>query len=124
MSGRKSNLKTFPIIVAGAMSGNLTSIVTNIEFLDNIGVQLNFTGTPVGTFAVQVSADYNQDSQGNVTNAGNWISLTLNPNPSAGGSANLIYIDINQLSAPWIRTTYTAGSSTGVLNAFICGKQV
>lgn len=124
MSGRKNSLPKFQIITAGNMSGNLMSSVTNIEYMDNIGIQLNFTGTPTGTFAVQVSIDYVQDAQGNVTNAGNWIALSLTPAPTAAGSANQIYIDINQLSAPWIRTIYTAGSSTGTLNAFVTAKMI
>lgn len=104
------------------MSGNLVSQITNIEFQDNIGIQINFTGSAVGTFNVQISSDYKQDSQGVVQNAGNWISLVLNPAPVAAGSANQIFIDMNQLSAPWIRLIYTASSSTGVLNAFISAK--
>ncbi len=95
------------------MTGNLTSAVTSIQYLDNVGVQFNFTGTPTGSFAVQVSADYDQDQYGNVVNAGNWISLSLSPSPSAAGSASSIYIDMTQLSAPWIRSTYTS-TATGV----------
>jgi hypothetical protein len=105
------------------MAGNLTSAVTNIEFLDNIGVQFNFTGTPTGTFQVQVSADYSQDQQGNVLNAGNWIGL-LSVLPTASGSADSAYVDLNQLSAPWIRAIYTRTSGTGTLNAYIVAKQV
>lgn len=113
MAARKNLLQTFPIITAGNMTGNLTSLVTSIEYLDNVGMQFNFTGTPSGTFAVQVSADYEQDTYGNVTNSGNWISLSLNPVPTASGAANSLYLDLNQLSAPWIRSTWTS-TATGV----------
>lgn len=121
---RKNTLVKFQNVTNGDMSGNITSAVTNIQFLDNIGIQLNFTGTPTGTFAIQVSADHVQDSQGAVSVPGNWIALTLSPSPAATGSANQIYIDLNQLSAPYVQVVYTPASSTGVLNSFIVGKEV
>lgn len=124
MAGRKSNLKRFQIISAGDMSqSSITSAVTNIEFMDNIGIQLNWTGSPSGTFAIQVSLDYDQDNNGNVINAGNWVSVTLTPTPDTSVSPP-IYIDMNQLSSPWIRVVYTKVSGTGTLNAFIAGKMV
>lgn len=108
-------------------TSTITSSVSNIQNLDNIGIQLNFTGTPNGTFFVQVSADYAQQVMGGVavvTNAGNWITVTLPTTPVASGSANQIYIDLNQLSAPWIRVQYTNTSGTGTLNAFITAKSL
>lgn len=125
MAGRKNNLQVFQNITSGDMSqASITSSVTNIQYLDNIGIQLNFTGVPVGTFAVQVSADYLQDDYGNVQNAGNWIPLTLSPSPAASGAAAQIYLDLNQLSAPWIRVVYTKTSGTGTLNGYITGKML
>jgi hypothetical protein len=114
-------------------TGVITSPVTCIQWLDNIGVQFNFSGSPVGTFQVQVSADYSQDAQGNVTNPGNWAavpltylltgaSTTATTVPTSVGSP--IYLDLNQLSAPWVRVVYTNASGTGTLNAFITAKQL
>lgn len=124
MSGRKSNLRLYQNITAASMAGNVTSAVTNIQMLDNIGVQLNFTGTPSGTFEVQVSADHAQDMFGNVTNAGNWIPLTLTPSPTASGAAGQIYIDIQETSAPWLRIVYTRTGGTGTLDGYITAKMV
>lgn len=106
------------------MSGNITSTVTNIEFLDNIGIQLVFTGTPTGTFAVQLSIDHAQNQQGVVSVAGTWTPITFSSTPAATGAAGSIYLDLNQLSAPWMRVVYTFGSSVGTLNSFISAKQV
>lgn len=121
---RKSNLQSFKTFASVSMSTSVTSSATNIAYLDNIGVQFNFSGAPVGTFQVQVSADYQQDTQGNVTNPGNWTALTLSPSPAASGSPSSIYIDLNQLSAPWIRTSYTTTSGSGQLSAFVTAKMV
>lgn len=130
----KNTLLKFQNISAGDMStASLTSAVTNIQFLDNIGLQLNFTGSPTGTFEVQVSSDYAQDGQGNVQVAGNWIPLimtywdgatfvTTGDIPTSVGSP--IYLDLALLSAPWIRVVYTRVSGSGTLNSFITAKSV
>lgn len=133
---RKNNLRQFNSISAGAMTGTsvLTSAVTDIQWLDDIGYQFTFTGSPVGTFQIQVSADYYQDNVGTaVENPGNWVPLILtywngtafvtgSTIPTSVGSP--IYIDLALLSAPWIRAVYTNASSTGVLTATITGKAV
>jgi hypothetical protein len=112
------------IVVAQSMTGNITSAAVEVKQQDNIGVQLNWTGTPTGTFGVQVSMDYYQDLEGNIVNPGNWTALPLNPAILATGSPNTAYIDLNQLSTPYVRVTYTATSGTGTLDAFVNGKGV
>lgn len=109
---------------ANNMTGTtvLTSPVIPLEFLDNLGVQFHFTGTPTGTFAVQVSADHAQDSQGVVTVLGSWVPITLTPSPVAAGAADDIYIDLNQLSSPWVRIVYTNASGTGTLSGWATAK--
>lgn len=125
MSGRKNRLVKYQNITSGNMaSATITSAVTNIEGLDNIGLQLVWTGSPVGTFAFQISADYAQDFLGNVTNTGNWVAISTTPNIAAAGSADTAYVDISQLSAPWIRVVYTKTSGTGTLNGYITAKQL
>lgn len=135
MASTKQALKQFQTITNGSMTGTavITSAVTAIQFLDDIGFQFNFSGAPTGTFQIQVSADYNQDPEGNVLNAGNWIPVTLTywngsafvtgtTVPTSVGSP--IFIDLGLLSAPFIRAQYTNASSTGTLNAFVCGKSI
>lgn len=126
MSSRKNKLQTFPVIINGAMASTSTlhSAPVNVEYLDNIGFQANFTGTPVGTFSVEVSADYLQTATGVVQNSGNWIALTLSAVPAAAGAAGSIYVDVTQISAPWIRLSYTNTSSSGTLNAFATAKEI
>lgn len=125
MSARKNTLAKFQIISAGDMSGNLTSSVTQIEFMDNIGIQINVAGgASTGEFFVDVSADH-VEQNGNVITAGNWVQLTLDPTATVtAGNPTSIYIDLNQLSTFYIRLRYTAGSGTGTCNAFIIGKML
>ena len=115
------------------MSGSLTSAVTDIQFLDDVGYQFDFTGSPTGTFSVEVSANYSQDYNGNVQNAGTWIPLTLTywngsafvtgtTIPTSVGTP--IYLDLALLSAPYIKAIYTAGSGSGTLTATITAKMI
>lgn len=124
----KNVLPVCQIITSGNMSANVTSSILEIEFLDNIAIQLNFSGTPTGTFQVQVSLDYNPGTGGTVLNAGTWTALNLEDfnqdPPVASGSSGSIIIDLNQLSIPYLRVVYVAGSGSGTLNAFAFGKTV
>jgi hypothetical protein len=121
----KRKLSPYQIITSGDMSqASITSTPTNIQYLDNVGIQLTWTGAPVGTFSIQISSDYQRDAQGNVTNAGNWVTLPLSPAITASGSADTAYIDMTQLSAPWVRVLYTKTSGTGTLQGYVTGKTV
>ena len=126
MSGRKNGLLKFKAISAGAMANTdtLTSAVSNIEYLDNVGIQFVFTGTPTGTFYVDVSIDHAQDQNGNVSVAGTWTPVTLPSSPVASGAAGNVFIDLNQLSAPWVRFRYVNTSGSGTLDAYLCGKML
>lgn len=122
---RKNVLVPFQTITNGDMSAaSITSLVSEIQYLDDIAIQMNWSGSPVGTFAIQGSLDYAQDYAGNVTNAGNWIALTLNPIPAATGSSGNWLVNLDGLSFPAIRLVYTKTSGTGTLNAFISGKEI
>lgn len=110
---RKNNLATYTSLAAGDMSGNLISASTDIRWLDNIVMYLNFTGTPTGTFSVEVSPDQT-----------NWYALALVPSPVATGVAGNHRIELNQLSDPYIRASYTATSGSGTLTVVIAGKML
>ena len=129
---RKNVLTQYQIITNASMSSTVTSAVTNIQFLDNIGLQLNWTGSPTGNFAAQVSADYAIDIVTNtILSSGNWAPILLNywngssvttaPSiPASVGSP--IYLDLNQLSAPYIRVVFTSSSGSGTANGYITSK--
>jgi hypothetical protein len=124
MSGRKNNLSQVEVLTAANGATNQTSSVVDIQFLDNIGIQCNLSGgsSLTGTFNVQVSADHSQDAQGNVIVVGNWITATTAS--VASGSPAQTYFDMNQLSAPWLKVTWTASSGTGTINMFVTGKML
>jgi len=115
-------INAYEIIKGATMTGTsvITSPVQEVRYEDNVGIQLIWTGTPVGSFDIQVSLNYNA----NTGVAGDWTSLTLSNPIAPAGSASTGYIDLNQLSAPYFRIVYTNASGTGVLNAWITAKGV
>lgn len=99
-------------------TSTITSLITEIRGFDNIAYDIQFTGTPTGTFSVQVSSSYDPITNPNAI----FIALTLSLVPVASGSAGQIGIDINQSGFQWIKLVYTNSSGSGTLNAFVSGK--
>lgn len=113
MSARKNNLVTYTSLDGGDMSGNLTTASTDIRWLDNIVLYMSWTGTPTGTFGIQVSPD-------NLT----WFNLNLLPAITATGGSGSHRVALNQLPDPYIRAIYTASSGSGSLTVKIAGKMI
>lgn len=98
------------IITAGDMSqASITSDAIGIASLDNINIQCIWTGTPSGTFEVDVSL-----------NSTTWNALP--PAPTATGAAGSFTLDLNQLGSYYFRLVYTKSGSTGTLNCKAYGK--
>ena len=114
-------------VTAQSMTSTFHSSPVHIMLGDNVGLQFQWTGTPTGTFTIEASMDYqeNPSAPGDVTNTGNWTTITVSPSiTQPTGSTGLVLCNLNQLPFPWIRLTYTAGSSTGTLDAWIGYKGV
>ena len=121
MAGNSKNaLKPFQMIVSGDMSADITGTPTNIMFMDNVSIELQFTGTPTGTFYVDVSNTYDPISNPTPT----WITLPLSPTPVATGVAGVVGIDYNQSGFEWVRVRYTRTSGSGTLDGYIAVKAV
>lgn len=111
-------------ISAGDMSASITGKPVWIKNQDNVGIQFHWTGTPSGSFDVQVSIDHFEDPVGNVITAGQWVSLTLDPVIVASGAPDDAYVELNQLSAFWIRVVYSRSSGSGALDVYFTAKGV
>lgn len=111
-----------PLFTATSMATSLTSAPINIDQLSLVGFDIAWTGTPTGTFSIQVSNSHTVDSGGNSLAAGNWTTLTLSTSVAAAGSADNAFIDIDSISASWIRLVYTRTSGSGNLTAFLSAK--
>ena len=91
-----------------------------------VGYTVAWTGTPTGTFSVEVSQDYVAPVgvQDEPLNAGTWVPLTLSVPVLAAGTADTAFIDVDVTGAAYVRLVYTATSGSGTLNATIAGKVI
>lgn len=116
-----------PIVVFNNvdLSTDQNSAGIHVQYSDNIGVQFVWTGTPVGTFGIDVSNNAILAPLGLVT-GGTWTPLVLtSPNlPIATGAPGNGYIDLTQLGAAFLRVTYRATSGTGNCTATLTAKFV
>ena len=112
----------YPVITNASMTTSVISTPTIIQNLSMIGYDISWTGTPTGTFSVQVSNTYAVNAAGQVYNPGNWTTITLSSPTAAAGTSGNGFIDIDEMSAYAIRLVYTAASGTGTLNATLSAK--
>lgn len=114
--GHKKTLDSYLLITNGVMTSTntLTSVATFIANLDNIGLQVVWTGTPTGTLSVLVSPD-------DVS----YDALTFNPPlTQPAGAGGRYWVNMSQLASFYIKVQYVNASGTGVLNVKICGKDL
>lgn len=116
MSGRKDVLTPQHIIVAGDMSqATVTSANMPVMFMDNIGVQVNWSAgsSPVGVIQVQASLDgVNFDA----LDFGSVINIT--------GNSGSLLININQIPYNQIRVQYIKTSGSGTLDVYMTAKMI
>lgn len=96
--------------VAGTMSSTNTiySNIIDLAKMDNIGLEITWTGTPTGTFQVMGS------------NSGiNFYALTFNPAlGQPAGSAGGYLIDLTGYPFKYIMLEYMNASGSGTLTAY------
>lgn len=110
--GRKAIVDYSEYIVAGDMSGTITGPSTNILYTDRAGFQIVYTGSPTGSFSIEVSNDETT-----------WQAVALSTGVSAAGSADNHFIDV-ETASKFIRLVYTFSSGTGSLNVHITAKSI
>lgn len=125
----RPEVRPYQVLTNGSMAGSLTSSVTIIQKISKVSYTFVWSAgsTPVGTVSVQGSNDYAVDSQGNVSNSGNWKTLTITDagalatTVAVSGATGSTGIDV-ETGFYAIRAIYTRSSGSGTLNAYVCGK--
>lgn len=115
-----------PIINAESMASTIEGPATIIQRLPGISYDISWTGTPTGTFSVQVSNTVVLSAGGEVAQAGTWYDLPaaalVGTLPTATGAAGNGFIDIIGTQAYAVRLVYTATSGTGALTVVATAK--
>jgi hypothetical protein len=115
-----------PVVFAASMATQIISPPTNINMQPGISYDLAWTGSPTGTFAVQVSNTYRQSAGGTVINAGNWNTLPTSSftgtYPVPAGSAGNGFLDVVGTEAAWVRIVYNPSGGTGNLTVVPASK--
>lgn len=109
---------------ASAALATFTSSVTAIRYLDNIGYQVNFTGTPQGVLQINACNDFNPQlpESGNPQNSsknGTWITLT---SLSMVSAVSPIGFNLNQVPFGYVQCQFLSSTASGVLTGWIAAK--
>jgi hypothetical protein len=114
----------FPFQVLNqTVSGSATthSIVTIKPELSRITYSMVWAGTLAGTFTVEVSDDYSENSDGSVRNPGTWNTLPTSTTVTASGSPGNGFYDIST-GAYAIRLTLTSTAGSGLVTEIVTGQ--
>lgn len=95
-----------------SMATNLTSAIEVMKGFDYVGVQFIYTGTPTGSFFVDISMDES-----------NWTELPISPTPAATGAAGNQFVEIGIKSAAFLRARYVRTSGTGSLTIYVSQRK-
>lgn len=119
-----SVLRPIAVINAAPLAATVTSSAVHIMYLDNVGVQFVWSGTPTCTLNVLVSNQTTLGSNPPTPVSGSFTTLTLTGVTNPAGSAGTFWIDLNQLGAEWVEVQYASCSGSGTLSAYLSAKAV
>jgi hypothetical protein len=125
---------SYEIVAGQSTASNYTSQAYEVMGVDVEALQVNYTGSPTGTFAVQGSSDYkevyNPDGTVTILNAGEWANLYYSVNggtPAASVAVptypSPIIFDTYGSGVGYLRIVWT-GSGTGTFSAYITAKRL
>lgn len=100
-----------------AMTGNHQSSAIPLLSIFGYAIQLEFTGSPVGSFSVFVSCDPAYYGQATGPQPSNW-TLLANSTQAISAAGNILY-NVNEVNYNWVYVAYTFGSGSGTLNGTI-----
>lgn len=109
----KSVIKPYQVLTNGDMTGNVSTLVSDVESSDNVAYQVVWTGNAVGTFAVE-----------GTVNGIDWEELDLGtPGPEAASVADSFLVSLKGVPYSKLKLTYSATSGSGSLNVWIMAKR-
>lgn len=127
MSSTKRSFNGFKIIDGGDISGDLTSLVSNVQFLDYGIMDISWTGSsPVGVINVEflkLEAHRNTGTNTDVWQAIDFTGATGGTDIAISGASGNHQIIFNALPFPQIRVKYVRTSGSGSLTVTFSAKE-
>ena len=118
---RKNVALPFKTFDAQSLATNATSAITDVSYLDNVGIILNWTGTALsGQITVEVANPQIDAKEADYV----WTTLDFGSNIIISGASGTHLLTINQLPFTKIRLQYASNAGTGNLTASVAIKQV
>lgn len=111
MGAGKKVLTPYHVVSAGDLSASFNSAATNLQYVDRVSYDMNWTGSAVGTIYVQ-----------GTTNGTNWANLDINA-VVLNNATDLAVADIQTTGLVQVRLAYTRTSGTGTINAYVSYKE-
>lgn len=130
MSSR-TTFRPHSVITNGDMSADITSQVTVLQSLTRVSYQAIWSGgsTPIGTFAIEASNDYELNPDGTVKNSGTWKALpiilddgTVALSAPITGNSGTGIINADGIAEYAVRCFYDRTSGSGTLNVIVNAK--
>lgn len=106
------------LLIGADMSADFESEAILVDQIYGLSFQAVATGSPVGSFAIQLSNDLT-DKKADVTN---WTTYAASA--AAVSAAGNTFINYDGVHAKWARLIYTATSGTGTATVIYFGKGV
>lgn len=126
MSSTKRVLRPYRVIDGGNMAGDITGSETNVQFLDYVLLQVEWSGTsPVGVLNVEflkLEAERNTATGVDLWQKVDFGGAIGTDIPISGSPASHQVI-LNEIAFPKIRCFYDRTSGSGTLNITLVGKE-
>lgn len=113
------------IVTNAVMNATINSLPMQLYNMFGYSIQAVWTGTPTGSFKLQGSSEYVEQSNTNGYAPTNWDDIAGSTYAVTAAGSNSWNVDGAMYN--WVRLVYTDGSggaSTAVLNAIFNGKGV
>lgn len=127
MPAMKNALRGVAIMNAHTAAATFDTFATptNVDFLDNVSIQVSWTGTPVGVLEVYASNDQSAYPLGSATPV-TWSVLSFGTGVviAIDGTQTELIINLNQFDYSWVALKYTRTSGTGTITAKVTAKAV
>lgn len=107
------------IVTNGNMASSIISKIIGLPLYFGYAVQADYatSGTLGGVLALQASVDHKQDPEGNVVNAGTFVTIANSP-VTITGAGSYIW-NVTSANYAFFQLIYThTGGDSGTLNAY------